>query len=117
MTVQTSPSVFSSEPQDICAVEGHDVFFPCEYNSTSVYSTLWRINGQKWSTSRLPPNHRLNARGLTVSVDTSFNQSTYSCIIRTPSMDDEIIEFESKTAVLTVVQEVSNTGIIIICHL
>ena len=112
MTVQTSPSAFSSEPQDFCAVDGHDAFFPCEYNGTSVYSTLWRINGQIWSTSRLPPNHRLHTSGLVVSVDTSFNQSTYSCIIRILSVDDEIIELESKTAVLTVVAQVSNIGIL-----
>ena len=111
--VEMFSGMFSSEPKDVCAVEGQDAFFPCEYNSTSesVYSILWRINGQTWSTFRLPSNHRQNATGLVVRIDTSNNQSTYSCIIQI--FEDEIMEFESNTAILTVValDNVSSIGI------
>lgn len=115
--VETFSGVFFSEPKDVCAVEGQAVFFPCEYNSTSesVYSVLWRINGQIWSTFRLPSNHRHNATGLVVRIDTSNNQSTYSCIIHifSESLEDETMEFESNTAVLTVIalDNVSSIGI------
>ena len=114
LVVETSTGVFSSEPKDVCAVNGQDVFFPCEYNNTaeSFYSVSWRINERTWSASRLPPNHRQNATGLVVRIDTSNNQSTYSCIIRIFSESVEG-EFESNRAVLTVVapDSVSNIGI------
>ena len=103
--IETSSGVFSSEPKDFCAVEGQDAFFPCEYNSTNTLESVylsWRINEQTESTARLPPNHRQNATGLIVRTDTSNDQSTYSCIIRI-FMGDEVMEFESNTAVLTVV--------------
>ena len=108
--------MFSSEPKDVCAVNGQKVFFPCEYNNTaeSFYSesVSWRINERTWSASRLPPNHRQNATGLVVRIDTSNNQSNYSCIIRI-SLESEVMEFESNRAVLTVVapDNVSNIGI------
>ena len=106
--------MFSSEPEDVCAVNGQKVFFPCEYNDTaeSFYSVSWRINERTWSASRLPSNHRQNATGLVVRIDTSNNQSKYSCIIRI-SLESEVIEFESNRAVLTVVapDNVSNIGI------
>ena len=111
--VETFSGVFFSEPKDVCAVEGQDAFFPCEYNSTSesAYSVLWRINGQTWSTFRLPSNHRQNATGLIVRIDASNNQSTYSCIIRIFSLDDEIMELESNTAIMTVVALGSESSI------
>ena len=116
--IETSSGVFSSEPKDFCAVEGQDAFFPCEYNSTNTlesvyYSLSWRINDQTESTARLPPNHRQNTTGLIVRTDTSNDQSTYSCIIRI-FIGDEVMEFESNTAVLTVValdNNMSSTGI------
>lgn len=94
--------MFLSEPQDICVIEGQDAFFPCEYNGTDYY-VKWKIKGKIESTARLPRNHRPNATGLIVRVDTSVNQSTYSCIIRIASVEGEITEFESNTAILTVV--------------
>ena len=105
--------MFSAEPQDVCTVEGQDAFFSCVYNGTSTHTMSWRINGRVRSTARLPPNHRQNGIGLVVIVNTSHNLSTYSCIIRTISVDGDIIEFESRTAILTVVVQMASSGIIL----
>ena len=104
--MQASSGVFSYEPQDVCTLEGQDVFFPCEYNSTSDYSVLWRINGRIRSAARPPPLHMKNATGLVVIADVSNDLFTYSCIIRT----SESVECESKTAVLTVIEQVASSG-------
>lgn len=108
MSVQALPVKLTSEPQDVCILEGRDAFFPCTYNGTSTQS-LWRINGSVHSTTRLPINHRFNNSGLVVKADVSLNMSTYSYLIQVLTADGVML-LESHVAFLTVVIHMATLG-------
>ena len=100
------PTVFLSEPQDVCILEGEGTYFPCIYTGTTVLP-YWKINGSLYPTNRLPGQHHYNGTGLIVhSISMSMNMQTYACLFQV-STSEGVMLLSSRTATLTVYFTVS----------
>ena len=98
---ETQPVVFLEEPRNTCILEGEDAYLPCVYTGTSTLPH-WTINGNVYSTNRLPAPYYYNGTGLVVNGATSSqNRTTYTCLIQVQTSEGVRI-ISSVTATLTV---------------
>ena len=93
--------MFVDEPQDVCVYEGSSALFRCTM-AGAISTPFWKINGQIYSSIRLPEQHEFNGTGLVVrSADLSMSNSMYSCLYYVETSEGIILQ-ESAQAVLTV---------------
>lgn len=97
---------FVNEPQNQCAVEGENVYFPCTYTGTTLLPK-WRINDNEYTISTLPLFHHFDGAGILVtSVSSTMNLSRYTCFFNNQIM--------SNTAILTIVEsKLSELGLLV----
>jgi hypothetical protein len=63
---------------------------------------FWKINGQIYSSTRLPNKHEFNGTGLVVqNADLSISNSSYSCLYYVDTSEGLVLQ-ESAQALLTV---------------
>ena len=74
--------MLKSQPSDVTAPPGSDVFFPCTYIGISAnILPQWRINGELFFSNSLPPRHFYNGTGvLVLNIDESMNMNSYICL-------------------------------------
>ena len=103
--------VFISEPSDVTTGVGKNVHFNCDYIGTHA-SPIWNVThttrtSRLVSSSRLPHNHILTSKGLTImDVDEAQNMTSYACLFRIYDRD-QILIISSRIGTLIVLDTIT----------
>ena len=90
---------FTRPPEDTTACRGSEVIISCGHNSTTIFSTIWRINGSGFRSIVNDPLYLVENQTLTVF---SINYTTtFQCSVNI--LQSPPIVLTSTTAMVTVV--------------